>query len=1118
MKKILLWLIFLVIIAFPSKTFAFQQTEAVCYSQCLAYKFVWQGTYCYDVFADNCTEEKGNTIIKTIKFIKSVYDVVKSGDNIDIPFKAMFVCKPLIESCIVPNQENCNQACQTDINMYTPDLSVGHQESNFQGVYYDESSKQLFFKLVNNGMGYAWDIEIEATAGHTPNRDGNIQNDQQLFKEKVEHLIYLGARNGPPKSFSDSVGDFLIEQSLNGQYLHNFKSWVVSSLDLHSDSNNYNVPNYWIKAIPFTPVPGELNQITFKVDPNQVIPEVRELNNTFVLDIDLRPTPARYDIETIEQNIIEGTLNSFLVNFKVKNTGEESGKAIVKIYDGKYQNSKTPIYQSEENISAKSDKSFETTINIDVSAEANTYCGKFKEYTTVIFDEEGNKTERSFSLPIYIASVNGRVVDMFGKAVKNANIKAITEQETQTSNIGYYHLKGITTLGKIIITASHPEFSKPDSKEIEFNYGDEFNACKEGYLLFNSVNFILKDQEVIFTVTIKDPQGNLVKAKVLAVNSDFREEQEINGSGTMPQLQPGKYLFTISALGYKTIRQNVNAVPDNNNLEFVLEKLAGRPDDNGIKLITPKLLWKKTLGDGERIIGDMRNTKNGQLLVTLTGNNKTKTASLFFNNLITGNQIKETQVPYTVMDRNFVDLDTSYEGNTVGLFTKQSEGDNVLKIFDSSGKETGTTTLDKKTSILMRVSPDGFYVCTNLLLDKGLHKYTGHEIEGKGDDNFDRNPVNCGDYILRNNNLIDSCKEGLCEVTISGQVVRVVGDINEKVKTNEYDSAVNDSTVTVRTYKKLYYFGQTSWSKELKSDNDYKSVAVSAGGMYTIVTEGSGASSSLKLKIFDNNGNDKTPDFPYKNVKFVFANDKGIFFAQVTLNQVELYQIGEYQSEYNLGSVTPTSIPQWVNDISIYSNGQYSPIQYQTFASLDPGVIYRADKSLKLNIIKPYTANSLGALSITKDSLFAVDWSYNPILIKGQMTANFGSPATIYAIKFDRYSSWLFEEKLSKFVSHQLPENEYFVVQNIHTIFSLKNSENIFNLSVENGQVNVTVDKTVKSVVAGKQITVDKFNKISETVYVSFKFWVIGGGIIILAIGLFFYLKRSQSPKSGKIK
>lgn len=1079
----------------------------------MAYRFVWHGTYCYDVFVDNCVEENGNTIIKTIKFLKTIYDTVKSSDNIDIPFLAMFVCKPLIESCIVPNQESCNQVCEQDKLVYAPDLSVGHPESSFHGAYYDEKTKQIYFKLVNNGMGYAWDIDVEATSGHTPNRDGVISNNQQLFKEKVEHLIYLGARNGPPKSFSDSVGDFLIEESLNGQFLHGFKSWLVSSLDLHSDSKNYNIPNYWIKAVPFTPKVGELNRITFKVDPNQLIPEVWEQNNTFVLDIDLRPTPARFNIETFTQHIVEQTLNSFLVNFQVKNTGEESGLAKVKIYNGKYQQGKTPIYESEENISGKNSREFETTININLSSESNPYCGKLKEFTIVVADEEGNETKRSFSLPIYFGAVNGRVEDLFGKRVIGATIKATTGEETQSDKYGY-HLKGLTALGKMTITATHPEFSKSSSQEVEFKYVNEFDACKEGNLLFNSVNFVLKDQDVLFTVYIKDSSGNSVKANVLAVNADWRFNETIDGNGPLPGMQPGKYKFTISAPGYKTISQDINAVPNNQHLEFTLEKLLGRPDDTGLHLIKPKLLWKKTLGQGERIISNMSDSKNGKLLVAYVVNNKSKNSNLYFLDLITGRQIKDTSAPYALGYEGFVGLDSSYDGETVGLNTNlgiKKDNERILKIFDSAGNEIGSTTLSKGTggySTSMDVSPDGFYLCTHLLLDKGLHRYTRHETEGKGDDDFKRNPAICSDYFLRNNNRITSCKEGLCEKTISNQQVRVIGDIDEggSLTSTLFDSTINDQIVVVRTFKKLYYFGASSWKKELQSDNMYKSVAVSPGGMYTIVAANNENSAILGLKIFGNTGGDKTPDFPYKNVKFVFANDKGLFFAQVVLNRLEFYQVGEYQTEYKpqvQASPTPETL---INGLYHFANGRFDPTGDIRFENLIVGDIYMAGRNINLNM-----GGANGSLSILNGTIFSVDQNHRPILLKGQLTAEFNSPSTVYAIKFDRFSMDLFKAKLSQFIAGTLSEDEYFIVQNIHTKFIVTNNPNKINVAVENGQVSVLADKTKKIINSGKQITIDAKNNIKESVYLSSKTAVIVTGILLLVGGVLFYSKLKRN-------
>lgn len=1094
---------------------AYQQTEAICYSQCLAYRFVWQGTYCYDVFADNCTEENGNTIKKTIKFLKTIYDTVKSGENIDIPFTAMFICKPLIDSCIVPNQESCTQICQQNQLAYAPDLSAGYPESSFQGVYYDESAKQLYFKLVNNGMGYAWDINIEATSGHTPNRNGLIQNNTQLFKEKVEHLIFFGARNGPPKSFSDSVTDFLINEAENGKYLKSFKKWLLD--DQKSDANNYNVPSYWIKGVPFTPKPGELNRITFKVDPNQMIPELWKQNNTFGLDIDLRPTPARYSIETFTQNIVDGTLNSFLVNFLVKNTGEESGRANVKIYDGKYQESKTPIYQLEENIAGKGDINFETTINIDLSTVSKPYCGNTKEYTIVVIDEEGNKTERSFSLPIYLGSVSGSVEDLFGKPVIGATIRATTGEEALSDKYGY-HLKGMTALGNITITVTHPEFSKSETKEVEFKYGNEFDACKEGNLIFNSVNFVLKDQDVLFTIYIKDASGNPVKANVLAVNSDWRFNEMIDGNGPLPGMQPGKYMFTISATGYKTISQDVNAVPNNQHLEFTLEKLLGRPDDDSFHLITPKLLWKKTLGQGEKIISNMSDSKNGNLLVAYVVDNKAKNSNLFFLDLMSGRQIKMASAPYALGYEGKVGLDTSYDGGTVGLNTDlgiKKDNERIMKIFNSSGDEFRSTTLSKGQggwSTSMDVSPDGFYLCPGGLFNKGLHKYTRYETEGKMDyKRGSRETANCGYHFLRNNNIVVSCEgkeEGYCEETLANQQVRKIGDVDEGISTTStiFDSTVDSGTTVVRTYKKLYYLGATSWKKELKSDNMYKSVAVSPGGMYTIVTEGNGG--NMKLKIFGNTGGDKTPDFPYEKVKFVFANDKGLFFAQVVLNRIEFYQVGEYQTDYN-PQVQASPIPETSpSDLYHFANGRFDPAGNIDFGNLISGDIYSAGRNINF-------ATGNGTLHILNGTYFSVDQNHHPIILRGQLTAEFNSPTTVYAIKFDRYSMDLFKTKLSQFIAGTLSVDEYFIVQNIHTKFTVKNEVNSFRVAVDSGEVKVKGKQIDLNINQGRQITIDKNNGIKETGYVNYKTLSIIYGILISILGavLFYYRKTKIGRK-----
>ena len=59
----------------------------MCYSQCAAYKFVWQGDYCYDMFQQNCAMGSGPTIKETIKFLKAVAcrPMIEGADGAGFP-------------------------------------------------------------------------------------------------------------------------------------------------------------------------------------------------------------------------------------------------------------------------------------------------------------------------------------------------------------------------------------------------------------------------------------------------------------------------------------------------------------------------------------------------------------------------------------------------------------------------------------------------------------------------------------------------------------------------------------------------------------------------------------------------------------------------------------------------------------------------------------------------------------------------------------------------------------------------------------------------------------------------------------------------------------------------
>ena len=244
-------------------------------------------------------------------------------------------------------------------------------------------------------------------------------------------------------------------------------------------------------------------------------------------------------------------------------------------------------------------------------------------------------------------------------------------------------------------------------------------------------------------------------------------------------------------------------------------------------------------------------------------------------------------------------------------------------------------------------------------------------------------------------------------------------------------------------------------------------------------------------------------------MKFVYANDKGLFFASIVLNRISFYQVGQFQNEYKPEAVTPTTSPEWTDGISYYSYNEFRPAGLKAFFNLDPGLIYRADKSISFSLSDLSTNSSLGTLSITKDSLFSIDNSQHPVLLKGQMTANFNSPATVYAIKFDRFEMPLFQTKLDQFIAGNLPTDEYFIVKNIHTKFSVRNNPNEIKVAVDSGKVQVLGEKIDKTIDANKQVTIDAKNEVQETIHLGARGYLFLGLIVFLAAGVLFFIFRN---------
>jgi len=1122
MKKLIFLLLLFLILFIPRETYAYQQTEAVCYSQCAAHKFVWKGDFCWDLFTNQCSISGKDTVSKAISLLKDTAKAMATGKLMTIVdvsqvFKAWFVCKPLIEDCIVPQLSDCQNTCKNiSQTYYAPNLSVGNPYGSivYQNVYYDEDRHQLVFKVTNNG-GYAWDIDVSASWGHTRNRDKMVSGGGTLFTEKIPEMLFFGARVGSPKTPGDYVTDFLIDESNFSGFLSRYKS----------DADNHYIPPAWYKTIPFTAPDGEFTKVILNVDPNQMIPESSEGDNTYILEIDKLPTLAFLSIEKLTfRRTDPNNLMNYIVDFDLVNKGEENGSAHVKWYLGNYETNKTPFHEQNMIVQGENKVVFSHIFDVDVSSGGDS-CNWSQKYTLVVFDDEGFiKTRKEFSIPRFAGSIHGRVEDLFGKKVVGATVTASTGQTATVNDSGYYHIRGIPTLGKLTVTATHPDFSKAETKEVEIKFDDSKDKCNVEGLTQDGVNFVLKDQDVFFTITIKDGNGNPVNAHVLVTSKDWRFEEDINGNGPLSGMQPGEYLFTISVPGYKTISQSVNAVPNEQNLEFKMEKLNGRLTDGGLTIHQPQLLWQ--MDRGEEIVSQVTAAKDGNKVMLYTTRNKKDTGKLYFLNTETGSQIKVISGTLATRGQSQACLDTSYDGNTTALYVHDGnfgmagKTRNVVKLFNSQGNEFGMADVQSGGGASeCDVSPDGFYVYPARLMNKGMYLYTRFDIFGIEDSEQHVSYSSNGDlHFTTANNIVAGCPKGggECVLTINRNVVANLGKIDSSV--TSIDSSQDASKIGIITIKKAYLFSGSakSWEKDIKIYGDPADISVSPGGKYVIYSTSSVSLPYRSIKIFTDNNIDRTPaNLPHagrEDVIFVHANDKGIYFMTNYHKTLKFYKVGSYSVDYNQGQEQPTITPEnHTSGLSYYSDGSYYPTGSESFASLEDGVIYIANRNIVLNMDSPN-----GSLNILEGTIFSVDQNHRPILLKGQLTADFNSPMIIYAIKFDRYDMNLFRTKLNQFRSGTLDSSEYFVVKNIHTRFTLTNSEGKFNLAVANGEVQVNGKKINETIRTGKQISIDKDNKIKQSIYLDNKIYAVIFVIIVLITGIVLFIYR-KTKTGGKI-
>jgi len=434
------------------------QPAGLCYHQCGVYKFYWKGDFCYDLVQQNCTESFNlKSVVSMVKSIRSSFLTGKLKEIVDVApiFKAWLICKPIIEDCIVPQLDACKTICEQSPTFYAPNLTVGGYWSDFHGLYYDDEKKTLSMRVMNNGLGYASDIGVQLSYGYTSNQDGSGMTGGTYLSETIPELLFLGSRQAAPKGVGDIVTDFLIDESNFSKYLQRFKS----------DADNYYIPPGWEKTIEISAPEGKLTRFILNVDYNQEIAESNEGDNTYILDIDKRPTPARFNFDKIEVVRNFNSITEYTVRATIRNTGDLQGDATVSFYEGNDPTGKQPLFTKTDRVYGKDATVFATTLTVDVS-KLQSSCAYTKRFSATVKDENGVTQTSYFDIPLYAGHIFGLVKDLAGKPIKGATVKASTGQTATTSEGGYYHLTGIGVLGEITVTFSHPNYTGEVTKKL----------------------------------------------------------------------------------------------------------------------------------------------------------------------------------------------------------------------------------------------------------------------------------------------------------------------------------------------------------------------------------------------------------------------------------------------------------------------------------------------------------------------------------------------------------------------------------------------------------------------------------------------------------------------------
>lgn len=313
---------------------------------------------------------------------------------------------------------------------------------------------------------------------------------------------------------------------------------------------------------------------------------------------------------------------------------------------------------------------------------------------------------------------------------------------------------------------------------------------------------------------LRDTSGQPVSGTVLVSGPSDTASYEVQGERTIDESEVGNFALTATSPGYESVYIQAVLTPPEQVIPIVLKKLAGRPTDEGLSIHEPKLLWELPIPAGSKV-DDIQGSKNGNLLVVYTSKNALNTGTLLFIDPQKGRSIRSVSVPSTKGQQQ-VGLDVSYSGGTVGFMVNpgifgRTESERIVKVFSGTGIEFGSLPVGNRSSPYMAVSPDGFYLYPNILMNKALHIYSRNETEGKGGESPQAYARSEAIKFLRNTSVIADCKGYHCIKTLGDMEIRKIGKL--EAASRVIDANVAENTILFRTDTSLEYYGENRMEK-----------------------------------------------------------------------------------------------------------------------------------------------------------------------------------------------------------------------------------------------------------------------------------------------------------------